>query len=313
MLSAQDQIKDTIAFWSFLRKYYRLLLMYACIGGLLAALATIFIPKEYKSYGLVYPPSSTSLENSINYPNFGYDVEADRLMQILEGRDIRDSVIRKFHLREYYKIDSTRPEWHDDVLKKYYKNITLERTTSMAVLITARAEDPQTAADIVNYIIKSADAFREKLYKYNLRSAFEEAQAEYQQRKSKLDSLELALNQHLKENNLSSLLLLYSDAQLTVDLDKLAANGSLNSSNNIGSEIINYKSQFEIMKEARSRFLELRTTMLSPIPKIYVLNYGEAYYKKISPSFTVNGLVGALLGLFISASILLLRQTRDPE
>src|SRR5690606_5354954 len=133
MLSEKEQLADTAAFWNFLRKHFKTLLLYGAIGGLGALVITLFIPKEYKSYGIVYPPSSTSIENSIDYPNFGYDVEADRLMQIIESREIREEVIEKFDLVNHFEISKDSPTWHDNLMKKYYKNIKVERTVSMAV------------------------------------------------------------------------------------------------------------------------------------------------------------------------------------
>jgi uncharacterized protein involved in exopolysaccharide biosynthesis len=313
MLSSQEQTTDTAAFWQFVKRHFRLLISFSLLGGLMAIVFTLFIPKEYKSYGIVYPPSSTSIENSIDFPNFGYDVEADRLMQILEGREIRDSVIAKFNLLQYFEIDSSRADWNDELLKLYYKNIKLERTTSMAVLITARSKDPNLSADIVNYIIKSADNFRDKLYKRNLTPAYEEALKEYELQQSKVDTAEHRLSQHLKENHLSSLLLLYSDAQISVDIDRISASsaGKESSAYSIGAEIINYKSMFEVMKDAKARLIKIRKTILNPIPKIFVISYAEPHYKKISPSFTVNALIGALLALSITVIVLLTKQSRE--
>jgi capsular polysaccharide biosynthesis protein len=83
MLSESEQKSDTLHFWEFIKKNLRLLIIYSIAGGGLSMVVTFFIPKEYTSSGIIYPPSSTSSDNSIDFPNFGYDVEADRLIQIL--------------------------------------------------------------------------------------------------------------------------------------------------------------------------------------------------------------------------------------
>ena len=307
MLTAQDQQNDTQLLLQFIKRNLKTLILYAFIGGLLAISLTLFIDKEYKSYGIVYPPSSTSIENSIDYPNFGYDVEADRLMQILESREIRDSVINKFGLATIFKVDTAAIDWKDRLFKLYYKNIKLERTTSMAVIITARTTNPVLSANIVNYIINCADSFREHLYKRNLLPAFSTATLEYNFQKQRVDSAENILLQHLQDNNLSSLLLLYSDAQLSIDIDKISAKQSASSA--IGAEILAYKSLFEVAKEAKNRYLKIKKTIQNPIPKIFVVSYAEPHFKKISPSFTINGLIGAASGLLICLVVLLARKS----
>jgi len=312
MLDAEEQKNDVIKFMSFLKRNGPQLVLYAVAGAFIAAVVTFFIPKEYKSYGIVYPPSSTSIENSIDYPNFGYDVEADRLMQILESRDIRDSVIRRFHLREHFLIDTNRVDWNDELLKRYYKNIRLERTTSMAVLITARTKNAKLSADIVNYIISSADFFRERVYKRNIIPAYEEALKEYTLQQARLDTAEKKLLKNLSENHLSSLLLLYSDAQISVDIDKISARAETKGSAEIGAEIIHYKALSDVMKEAKLRYIKIKKTLNNPIPKIFVISAAEPHYRKISPSYSINMLVGAAFGLFIILCLSLWNKKGEP-
>jgi capsular polysaccharide biosynthesis protein len=308
MLSDTEQRSDTKVFWDFLKTNFRTLFLYAIAGAAGAFLITCFIPKEYKSYGIVYPPSSTSIENSIDFPNFGYDVEADRLMQIFESREIRDSVIKKFDLENYFEIKRSRADWHDELVKRYYKNITLERTTSMAVMLTARTKDPELSAAIVNFIINSADRFREKIYKKNIIPAYENAAIEYEIQKKKVDSAEVDLLAKLKESNLSSLLMLMSDAQISIDIDKLNAISTASAHGGIGPEIIAFKSKYEVLKDSKSRMVRIRKSFTNPIPKIYVINYAEPQYKKISPSFTINMAIGAIFSLCMATIILLVRE-----
>lgn len=311
MLSAQEQKSDIMRFTLFLKKNQARILLYAVAGVLLAGLVTFFIPKEYKSYGIVYPPSSTSIENSIDYPNFGYDVEADRLMQVLESRDIRDSVIKRFNLIEHFLVDTSSIDWKDELLKKYYKNIRFERTTSMAVLLTARTKNAGLSADIVNYLISSADGFRERLYKRNIIPAYEQAFKEYQLRQARLDTAEKKLLSRLSENKLSSLLLLYADAQISVDIDKISAIATGQSGANIGAEIIHYKALSDVMKDAKARYLKIKNSLTNPIPKIFVISYAEAHHRKISPSYLVNMAIGGLLGIVIIICISLWSQKRE--
>jgi capsular polysaccharide biosynthesis protein len=311
MLSEKEQRSDGAEFMTFIRINSKKLLLFSLFGGLAAFLATFLIPKEYRSYAVVYPPSSTAIESSIDFPNFGYDVEADRLIQILESREIRDSVFKRFDLENYYDVDKSNPAWHDAAIKRYSRDIKFERTTSMAVIISARSEDPELSAKIVNYIIECADKFREKIYKVNIIPAYEHALAEYQLQKTKVDTAETVLIRHLKEHKLSSLLLLMSDAQISINLDRLNSDGDAAAGTPVGGEIVDFKSSYRVMEEAKGRMLKIRKTLDNPIPKLFVIHAGEPYYKKVGPSFSVNALAGALISLLIAASVLLVRRSRD--
>jgi uncharacterized protein involved in exopolysaccharide biosynthesis len=311
MLSEKEQKSDVGRFWNFIRQYTKTLVIYAALGGLMAFVVTFFIPKQYKASGIVYPPSSTSIDNSIDYPNFGHDVEADRLIQILGSIDIRDSVINTFRLDEEFKVDKDAPDWLDNLSRKYYKAIRFERMPSMSILISASTKDPKLSANIVNYIIHLADALRERIYKKNIVSAYEHAKTDYDTQKRLVDSLQTALAEKLKQNNLSSLLILMSDAQISFDLDKLNALGSTASNSSIGPDIIAFKSMYEVFKEYKARFIKVRKTYNNPIPKLYVINYSEPVYKKTSPSFTINTAVGMLFALVIAIMVLLIKHSRE--
>lgn len=303
MLSEQEQKNDVFLFWKFITLNLKTLLGYAFAGAFIALIATFFIPKEYTSSGIVFPPSSTSIDNSIDFPNFGYDVEADRLIQIFASSEIRDSVIVKFDLASYYEIDKAEPEWMDKLMKKYYKDIKFERTPTMSILISARSRDPQRASNIVNYIIYSADALREKIYKKNIISAYENAKQDYDFQKDLVDSLKFSLSEKLKHNKLSSLLFLISDAQISFDMDKLNSVNTTSDSS-IGGDVIEFKSMYELLKEYRSRFIKVKKTYSNAIPKLYVINYGEPNYKKIYPSFLINTTIGFCFALFVAVCVL---------
>lgn len=311
MLSENEQRSDATRFWEFITKNLKTLTLYLFIGGVSALVVTFFLPKEYKSYGIVYPPSSTSIDNSIDFPNFGYDIEADRLIEILSSSQIRDAVAKQFDLVKYYEIDKSDADWLDQLMKKYYKNIKFERTPSMSILISARTKDPELSTAIVNFILNSTDELREKIYKKNIVPAYENARLDYEQQKLRVDSMERNLTDKLKNNNLSSLLMLASDAQLSIDIDQLNAIKTSTSGANIGSDIIAFKSAYDIFKEYKSRFIKVRKTFTNPIPKLYVINYAEPNYKKVSPSFVINIAFGILFSLFIAVVVLLIKHNSE--
>jgi hypothetical protein len=307
MIDNPVQSSDFRRLLSFIKAHARLFLMCSLTGFAISETITFFIPKEYRSYSVVYAPSSPSVENSIDFPNFGYDVEADRLIQILQSSEIRDSVVARFNLISYYQIDTSDTDWLDRLGRKYYRDIKFERTNSMAVLTTARTKNPRMSAEILNYMIGCADRFRDRLYKKNIATAYDQAIADYTEQKKMVDSAEFSLSNRLRRNKLSSLAILMSDAQLSIAVDKLGSATMPEGEASLGAGIISFKSMYEVLRDYKGRYIRIKKALINPIPRIFVINYAEPSFKKVSPSYTVNGLVGICTGLVICCGILFTR------
>jgi hypothetical protein len=54
---------------------------------------------------------------------FGYDVEADRILQLLQSQEIQDSINAKFDLVSYYELDTLDERWRDELRKEFFANI----------------------------------------------------------------------------------------------------------------------------------------------------------------------------------------------
>ena len=307
MISEKEQDSDFSTFIQFFKKYSRTILIYTLIGALGGFFLSFLIPKEYKSAGVVYPPSSTSIENSIEFPNFGYDLEADRLIQIFESREIRDSVIKKFDLIAHFNVDKSNPIWLETLNRKYFSKILFERGPSMSVNVSAQTKDPLLSAAIVNYIFQLTDQLREKIYKKNINAAFVTAKIDYELQQQKVDSAEVILIGKLKQNNMSSLLMLLSDAQISIDIDKLNASGVSASQSTLGADLLAYKASYDLLKEYKGRYIKIKKSYTNPIPRLFVINYAEANFKKVFPSYSTNILIAALFALFVSTVVLLIR------
>jgi hypothetical protein len=273
--------------------------------------ATYFIPNEFCSVGNVFPPAAPSIEYSIENPNFGYDVEADRLIQILLSNQVRDSVTKKFDLLTYYQISKDDRDWLDRLIRKYKKDITFERTPSMSILIKAQTRDPEMAANVVNYIIHITDVLREKLYKQNISIAYKNALTDFEFQKARSDSALKHLLQTLKENKMSSMVLLASNAQISIDMDKL--NSSAGDNLTVGSEMISFKNMRDRYLESEGRVVRFRKALSLPVPTLYVIDKAEPRFKKVFPSYLLNAAAGMVLSCVILVIGLLAKSIFDTK
>ena len=131
-------------------KYH--LLVIVSLAVLLAVLfsSSVFITPLFKSYAIVYPS---------NVSPYSDESETEQMMQLLQSKEIRDSIIAKFDLPGHYGIDRDYKYFMSTLLWEYGKKIKISKTPYEAVSIEVWDKDPKIACDIVNEI----------MYQYNFK------------------------------------------------------------------------------------------------------------------------------------------------
>ena len=76
--------KESIQFFQVISRNFRLIAIFMLICCIATFVVTLFIPKQYTSMAVVFATESNSLDDAVRNPQFGYDVEADRLIQLLQ-------------------------------------------------------------------------------------------------------------------------------------------------------------------------------------------------------------------------------------
>lgn len=130
----------------------------AVITIVAALLAVIFsspwvITPLFKSVAVVYP-------HNIN--PYSEESETEQMLQLIQSRDIKDSVIKKFDLAGHYEIDSNYKYFYSTLLYEYDQRVSINKTMYESVEIEVMDKDPQMAAKIVQAII---DFYNKKVRK----------------------------------------------------------------------------------------------------------------------------------------------------
>ncbi len=122
-------------------KYH--LLIIAAVTILLAVFfsSPIFITPLYKSYAVVYPS---------NIAPYSDETETEQMIQILQSKEIRDSLIEKFDLPHHYGIDKGYKYYMSTMLWEYGQNVKISKTPFSAISIEVWDKDPKVACDMVN-------------------------------------------------------------------------------------------------------------------------------------------------------------------
>ncbi len=288
--------------FKFLKQYRMPLLLVSFSCAILSFVISLFIPKEYESTAVVFPPASLSLDLSTENPNFGYDIEADRLLQILQSKEIRDSVIKRFNLVDYYKINRDDRDWLSKADRAYRKDVEFKRSTFMSIVINCQTKDPELSANIVNYILEIGNKVRETIYKQNVRLAHKKILDEYYGEKRITDSLYAILQKRFNEEGISGLLLLAPNAQLNFNLHEMTGKKTeAGVSSLLGTEILKYRFHFDRQNDYETRSKRIGKMLEYPVSQIHILDSAEPNYRKTYPMVTLNVLISFVLGFLFTS------------
>lgn len=191
MTNNHSAVSDSAWFPAFLWKNRWWLIAAALLGGIIAFIATLFMPEKYESSAVVYAAGAS---------------ESDRLemkkgntlllLQFLESSYLRDSVIRRYNLGEHYGIDTTTQQGKQALQQEYASNFSFDRTLYQSVRITVKDKDPNIAAELANGIVAEANKVKRGIIKKNTREKFDAIKQEYHRKSREVDSMAIELTRY---------------------------------------------------------------------------------------------------------------------
>ena len=137
---------DNTSLVGIILKWWVHILIIAVAALLLGVLfsSPIFITPKYKSYAVVYPA---------NISPYSDESETEQMLQHLQSKDIKDSVIIMFDLAAHYRVDSSFKYFYSTIYYEFGQNVKINKTPYESVEITVFDKDPEMASDMVNAII----------------------------------------------------------------------------------------------------------------------------------------------------------------
>lgn len=105
----------------------------------------MFITPLFKSFTVVYPS---------NVAPYSEESETEQMLQFLQARDIKDSVIKKFQLNKHYGIDTNFKYYYSTLLYEYDQHVKITKTPYESAEIEVFDKDPDTACMIVDAIME---------------------------------------------------------------------------------------------------------------------------------------------------------------
>ena len=147
-----------------LTKYKKLLLFIFIITATFSYLAVYFLIEEkFDATATVIPIEENTIsplagflkDLPIDITGSGFsNNEMNMYSTIVYSRGILENVIKKFDLIKVYELDTSDIDYREKALEELKDNIGAQETDNNAYEITVRANSPDLAAKITNYIIE---------------------------------------------------------------------------------------------------------------------------------------------------------------
>lgn len=286
----------------FLFRNRKLFLMALLAGGILGIGITFFIPKKYLSTAIVYPYSAHTKDNLMSNPQFGFELETEQLMQLMESKSMRDRTIEHFKLYKYYGIDTNEADWRSELTTRYIKDITFFRSKYLSVIINVETSSPELSAKIANFQVSEVNKYRSTIFEQNRKNDLAGVKYQLDKASHQVDSLRAAIyaiksgKSQLVYNFIENLDNENYDASAFVDDPQLE--------DIIPAYVRIYRAREFLADEYKNKKAQFET----PLPSVYVVDLAYPSYKKNSPSFILNGIVGAFALFFGTMTWVMIRR-----
>ena len=251
------------------------------IVGLAAVLALIFsgsffIKPRFKSFALVYPS---------NISPYSDESESEQMLQWLQSKDVKDSVIRKFNLSSHYKIDTSYRYYYSTISYLYNQNVKISKTQWESIEIQVTDTDPEVANDMVLSII---DFCNKKIRQIHRDKYFEVVLSlgrSMQSKKAELDSVEKVLS----DLRINYELIDYGTQAAEITRGFLRTFDGANSVSGSMKDVLRLKTNFE-QKGGEMAILTQRRNDILHIYTDFELKYDQAIYDA-QKEFTFTNIV----------------------
>jgi LPS O-antigen subunit length determinant protein (WzzB/FepE family) len=149
-----DQL-NTIKLLRILKKWKKQLLQIfiaSAIAGFIITLPFIMKPM-YKSSAVLYPA---------NLSPYSKETPTEQMVQLLSSEDVRDSLVKTYHLYKHYGIDSVNGYPWYEMMKRMDDNISVGKNQYEAIEVSVLDEDPimsqKLCAGLIHFMDQKANA-----------------------------------------------------------------------------------------------------------------------------------------------------------
>jgi len=308
---------------------WKYLFLIGCgLAGVLAIFfsSKLFIPPQFTATTVIYAPRTNSFskifsnDNNINerldVKAYAVEEETEQMMQILHSREIKDLLIDRYDLVNYYGIKTNKKAWKTKLYETVEGFMKIKRTKYGAISISVTDWNPERAAQMANDIASELDSIKNKIERERASAACKAL--EYQikeadiQRQKVADSLDV-LSKHgvfILDYQVERVMQQYAIAlaqgnmagiqRLQKEIEKLEKWG--HAANSLRREQLYLSDQIAFMKV---KLLNAQMDYYGTLPVKFVIEKAIAPDKKSYPKLLIIAILSSIGTFFILLMTLL--------
>ncbi len=167
----------------------------AVLTLVLSAGVSLLMPTYFRATTMVYPARTSTLylnESSYrrgNISDFGEELEAQQLLEIITSREMLSLVAKANHLLADYGLDGSNQKDLIKLEQLWAKFMSAKRTRYNAIQISYADRDPHRAAQVANSISAMADTLKNRMIRERAGTALAMVQAEEDRMAAELKQL----------------------------------------------------------------------------------------------------------------------------
>jgi capsule polysaccharide export protein KpsE/RkpR len=286
---------------------------------------TIILPK-FTATTIIYAPRTNSVskiltnESNINerldIKAYAIEEETEQMMQILNSREIKDVLVERYDLVNYYGIKVGKKAWKAKLYETLEGLIKIKRTQYGAISISVTDWNPELAAIMANDIASELDTLKNRIERERAESACKALEMQIQEAENACQKITDSLDAFAKKGvfyydlQVERVLQQYAIAigqgntagvqRLQKELEKLEKWG--NQANALRREQLTLGDHIGLL---RAKLLDAQVDALGIVPVKFVIQKAIAPDKKTSPKKMIIGLLAEAGTFMITLMILL--------
>ena len=189
----------------FMWKWRKWLLIVCAATFVISAACSFLVRPRFKSTALLYAPRTSSVSKILlNEQNYNERLEikalatvdeTEQMLPFLNSVAIKDSLVEKYNLAEYYNVNLNKKGGKTKLYKNLTNNMTIKRTEYGAIQVSVSDWDSQRAYNMTLDVVRWLDTIKNHV-------EYERALAAYTILENQLDSVDkeiAATNDSIRE------------------------------------------------------------------------------------------------------------------
>ena len=311
----------------FMWKWRKWLLIVCVATFFVSAACSLLVRPRYKSTALLYAPRTSSVSKILlNEQNYNERLEikalatvdeTEQMLPFLNSIAIKDSLIEKYNLPEYYNINLDKKGGKTKLYKTITNNMTVKRTEYGAISVSLSDWDPQRAYDMTMDVIRWLDTIKNSV-------EHQRALAAYTILQNQMDSIERAIAdvndsiQEIMKHGVFDVKL--QSERLTQQYAIAAAQGNTAAMQRIQKEqdtIAKYGAQLTSYQDleynfskyhalCKQKMMDAKMDMTTIMPVKFVIDNPKVADKKFYPKRSLIVVISTLCAFILTMIVLLM-------